>query len=345
MKRIIYLMLVAFCAIQLQSCSSDDDTAKISELEKNYLSIENAVYKDGDIPEATTEETLDGIDMSSQVMNGAMNYITIVTEKQIRKFYIGVKGVPGFWEYMPSNSEITDNSPNRVKRENTYYNTYLIPVMMSQSYSGNTTIILSGQLDNGDITTPVENDIYYIETMPGEIEIKLAFSNSKDVDLHLYTPNGEHIYYNNRGGTYVTDDGESISYGLDIDSNAGCNLDHKNKENIYIPSELIQNGTYKVVVNMYNNCDKSIPTSWSVVARYKGDLIKPDSGVNPAAGVYPIGVGCDDMTTVMTFTINNEESSKNNSKRLMRGTFKPTPLSEKDKMKIEEAEYLMQFAN
>lgn len=329
MKKFFYLLAMALFAIQFQSCSSDDETESVSELEKNYLSIENAVYNDGEFPSATTEDTLNGIDMSTQVMNGAMNYISIITEKNIQKFFIGVKGVSGYWEYVPSTTT----------RANTDYNTYVIPVMMSQSYSGNSTIILSGQLDNGDITAPVENEVFYIETMPGEIEVKLSFSNDKDIDLHLYTPSGEHIYYAHKGGTYTLDDGTEVSYGLDIDSNAGCSIDGINKENIYIPSELVENGTYTVVVNMYANCDNSISTSWSIVTRYQGELITPQSGANPSSGIYSVGAGTGDMTQVMTFTI-NDGTSETNAKRIKSSSFKPTPLSDMDKMKKEEAEFM-----
>lgn len=336
MKNYFYLLAMALFAIQFQSCSSEDEIVSTSELEKNYLSIENAVYNKGVFPEATTEETLDGIDMSTQVMNGAMNYISIITEKNIQKFFIGVKGVPGFWEYSPTSA---------TTRTSNACNTYVIPVMMSQSYTGNSTIVLSGQLDNGEVTAPVENEVFYIETMPGEIEVKLAFSNSKDVDLHLYTPSGEHIYYSNRGGTYTTEDGEEVTYGLDIDSNAGCHIDNVNKENIYIPSELVQSGTYTVVVDMYENCDPSIPTSWSIVARYQGELITPKSGVNPASGVYTTGAGNGDMTRVMTFTIDEDAapSSAARARRFMPKSFKPTPLTDMDEMKKEEAEYRIQF--
>lgn len=326
MKKCFYLLVVALFAIQFTSCSRDDE---VSDLEKYYFSIENAVYNKGKFPSATTEVTIDGIDMSSQVMNGAMNYISVVTEKNIQKFFIGVKGVKGFWEYI--SSTMNDNSTD---------NTYIIPVMMSQLYTGNATIILSGLLDNGEVTTPVEKDVFYIETMPGAIEVKLAFSNNKDVDLHLYTPSGEHIYYGNRGGTYMTDEGEEVTYGLDIDSNPGCYIDSVNKENIYIPSELIQSGTYTVVVDMYENCDPSIPTSWSIVARYQGDLITPTSGVNPASGVYPAGAGNGDMTRVMTFTIDEKKLTRSvGAKHFLPNSFKPIPLTDTDKMKMEETEF------
>lgn len=336
MKKYFYYLALALFAIHFQSCSNDEDTESTSELEKNYISIENAIYNKGKFPKATTDETLDGIDMSSQVMNGAMNFISIITEKNIQKFFIGVKNVPGFWEYVPSST---------TSRATTDYNTYVIPVMMSQSYLGNSTIMLSGQLDNGDITTPVEKDLFYIETMPGEVEVKLAFSNSKDVDLHLLTPSGEHIFYNNRGGTYTTDDGEVITYGLDIDSNADCDLDHVNKENIYIPSELVESGTYTVIVDMFSNCDPSIPTSWSIVARYQGELITPTSGKNPASGVYPVGAGVDDMTNVMTFTIDEKSITRSvRFKDLLPKSFVPSPQRDIDKIKMEKAKYRMQFS-
>ena len=328
MKKYYIFLLMALFAFQFQSCSNDDDSKEqISELEKNYLSIENAVYNKGDIPAATTDEKIDGIDMSSQVMNGAMNYISVVTEKNIKKFFIGIKGVEGYFEYVPQNEQTSRTSSS-------IYNTYVIPVMLSQSYTGNTTLILSGQLDNGDITAPVENEMFYIETKPGAIEIKLAFSNSKDVDLHLYTPSGEHIYYANRGGSYQTEDGSEITYGLDVDSNAGCNIDNINKENIYIPAELVKSGTYRVVVNMFDNCQPAIATNWSIVARYQGDLITPTQGVNPASGVYPIGAGDGDLTTVMTFTINDGTRSSSASKFRLQN-FHPTKLSDLDKMKLE----------
>lgn len=328
MKKFIYVMFSIIFATTIQSCSDKDDVEDISELEKNYFSIENGTYKRNEMPTATTAETLEGLDMSDQVMNGAMNYITLFTEQNVSKFFIGIKNVTGYWEYVPS--ETTSQASNT-------FNTYVIPVMISQNYSGNSTIILSGQLENGDVTQPVENEIFYIETMPGAIEVKLSFSNSKDIDLHLYTPSGEHIYFGNRGGLYTDEFGEEISYGLDIDSNAGCDLDNINKENIYIPAELVEDGTYTVVVDMYSNCQPSIATSWSIIAYYQGEKITPETGSNPASSTYPAGAGEGDMTRVMTFTIHegtvsragkDPQSIKNNWK------FTPTPLSETDQNKI-----------
>lgn len=327
MKKYFYLLAMAFFAIQIQSCSSDDDGgAPVNTLETNYLTIENAVFNDQDFPEATLEETLDGVDMSSQVMNGAMNYISVVTEKEIQKFFIGVKGVDGYWE-MDASTTIT---------RATQYNTYVIPVMISQNYFGNSVIQVSGMLTDGSITLPIEKEMEYIETKLGDLEVKLAFSNCKDVDLHLYTPSEEHIYYGHKGGTYYTEDGDTITYGLDIDSNAGCRIDSINKENIYIPQELIEAGTYKVVVNMYSNCDRTIPTSWSVVVRYKGELIATSTGENPATGVYPVGAGNGDHTEAMTFVIEEPEVRGARRSRIIPESFEPIPMTDMDMMKLAD---------
>ncbi|MDE5924308.1 MAG: hypothetical protein K2G75_03200, partial [Muribaculaceae bacterium] len=274
MKKICYILAALFVGMQLQSCSKDDDVKTVSELEEKFFTIENAEYFEGNFPEATTTEKLQGVDMSNQVMNGAMNYVTVVTDQKVSKFFLAAKEAEGYYEYVPEEKNTTSED----------YNSYVIPVMMSQSYSGNSTMVLSGELDNGTITKPVETELTYIETKVGALEVKLSFSNSKDIDLHLYTPNDEHIYYGNRGGTYVNADGEEISYGLDVDSNAGCSIDNINKENIYIPEELVEDGVYTVVVNMYSNCNSSIATNWSIVTRYQGELITPIEGSNPASG-------------------------------------------------------------
>lgn len=328
MKKVLLMMAMAVCAISLPSCSNDDDDDGKNKLEDNFFTIANSTYHKGEQPKGTISEALEGIDMSSQVMNGAMNYISVVTTQDVDKFYLGVKGVNGYLEYTPA--DVTSSGE---------YNSYVIPVMISESYTGNSTIVLNAALANGDITAASEKQIEYIETMPGAIEVKLAFSNNKDVDLHLYTPSGKHIYFGDRGGIYTDENGNQITYGLDIDSNAACNIDGINKENIYIPQELVENGTYKVIVNMYENCDRSIATNWSIITRYQGKIITPASGSNPASGVYAIGAGNSDNTVAMTFTISGAGNRSEIAAKTAKWSFRPATLTDNDIAKIEEAQY------
>ena len=129
----------------------------------------------------------------------------------------------------------------------------------------------------------------------------------------------------------------AVTYGLDHDSNAACDIDNLNNENIYIPAELIQAGTYTVIVDMYENCSPSIATSWSVVARYKGEEVHNEIGSNPASGVYPAGAGVGDMTQVIRFTLDEGISVSAVNRQIKAGSFKPTPLSPQALKKLEAA--------
>lgn len=329
MKKQMFIWCFALLGGILVSCSDDNGgNPGTSELEQEYFSIENAQYQAGQFPAATSTETLDGITVNDRALSGGMNFITIVTEANYSRFFVGVQGVDGYWEYVPETT----------RAEGDGYNTYSIPIIYSTDYNSDITMLVSAEDENGDVTIPYETEITYVESQSGDLNINLTFSNAKDVDLHLFMPNGEHIYFGNRGGSVETVYGEVVSYGLDHDSNAACNIDNLNNENIYIPAELIQAGTYEIIVDMYSNCEPSLPTSWSVIARYKGDLVNNMIGSNPASGVYPAGQPNGDMTPVIRFTLDEGVAANAVNMQIKQETFKAVPLSSKDLNKIEAAQ-------
>lgn len=80
----------------------------------------------------------------------------------------------------------------------------------------------------------------------GDVQVSLSWDTATDVDLHVVDPLGEEIYYKSK---------KSISGGvLDLDSNAGCNIDNINNENITWPKGKAPKGTYKVLVDFYEAC-------------------------------------------------------------------------------------------
>lgn len=325
--RSISCATLAFAALTLASCSDDDDKSPESknELEQNYFTIEDATYSESALPEATTSATIEGLSINNQAMSGGMNIITVVSEETYTTFYVGVAGVEGHYAYTPQTST-----------EESGYHSYTIPVMYSTSYNEDITMAICAKTAAGKITETTKTDVSFVESKTGALDIKLVFSNAKDIDLHLIMPSGREIYFGNRGGDVTLADGSVITYGLDHDSNAGCNIDNLNNENIYIPAELIENGTYTVKVNMWSNCDTSIPTSWSIVARYKGELIRNASGHNPASGVYPTGAGNGDHTEVMTFTITDGNIDINNDMSASHiKSIKPIELTEIDRFKLD----------
>lgn len=285
---------------------------------------------DDPFPAATTDYVLYDVTYNHKVLRGGSNIFTINTDKTFKRFYVGIKGIPGCLICSPVATTINGR------------NQYTITVIYGPDFDDDMIMLISGEEENGYITLPYEAKVEFEENHyeEGDLNINLTFSNAKDIDLHLYMPDGQHIFYDNRGGTVELEDGSTVTFGLDRDSNPNCNIDNLNNENIYIPAELIQPGTYRIEVNMYSNCDQNIETRWTINARYNDEFITPTTGKNPASGVYPVGAGNGDHTNVMEFIVT--ESNGRASSRIKPGTFVPIPLSDMDEMKWMEEKFLME---
>ncbi len=344
MEKLKYLSLVlavALCA-GFVACSDDDEdtgivpegqpeqpeTSVIDEYTANFFSIEGASFHEGSLPEPTTDEEIGSVSYNDRALTGGMNFIVINSEKQYQKFYIGVDGQDGYWEY----------NPNSMRSSTTYYT---IPIMYGTGYNQDLSMVIIGVDENGNVSVQYIFNVTHVESESGDLNINLTFSTPKDVDLHLITPSGNEIYYGNRGGVIEVGD-QSVSYGLDHDSNPACNLDYLNNENIYIPAELVENGEYRVVVNLYSNCTSAYDCSWAVVTRYKGNIIpnELEGWNNPATGTYAANAYRGDRTTIMKFTITEAKTDvEENIRSLSAKRFTPRELTDAELEKIEfEAE-------
>ena len=308
----------------------EDLEAIVKELAEKYFFIEDAEFVKGEFPQGTTSTNLEGITINNKALTGGMNYVTVVSAVKYDEFYVGIAGVDGYFKFRP-------NPENIAFDEDTYMYTFTVPMVFGPDYNINITVLISAMMPDGYVTPTVEETVEHVESLPGDLHVNLTFNNEKDVDLHLITPDGTRIYYGNRGGSVELSDNSVIEYGLDHDSNAACNIDGLNNENIVIPAALIQPGLYTVIVDMYANCDPSIATSWSVVTRYKDAIIPASSGSNPVSGTYPAYAPSGDQTVVMQFEITDGESSSRSADRLKvkEGTFKATPLNKFDLLKLE----------
>ncbi|MBQ9076670.1 MAG: hypothetical protein IJY31_02355 [Muribaculaceae bacterium] len=299
-------MMLAMCAGFI-ACSDDDEEEIVAEetpsptmeeeYSDNFFSIEGASFHEGNLPEATSEEEIGNVSYNDRALSGGMNFIVVNSEKAYQKFYVGIEGKEGYWEYNPN----TSRSSSTI---------YTIPIMYGTDYNQDLVMVIIGVDENGNITVHYIFTVTHVDSESGDININLTFSTPKDVDLHLYTPSGKHIYYGERGGT-TTINGEQVSYGLDHDSNPACRLDYLNNENIYIPAELVENGEYRVEVDLYSNCSRAYDCSWAVITRYKGNIIPNElSGYNnPAMGTYEANAYNGDHTTIMKFTITDADNA------------------------------------
>lgn len=100
---------------------------------------------------------------------------------------------------------------------------------------------------NGDVSGPriISNVLSAIQNIPaptqsagtGIITVTLEWGSQPDLDLHIYEPNGMHLFYMQQHGT---------SGYIDVDDTNGYGPEH-----YYVSCDTLQEGTYTVGVNYY----------------------------------------------------------------------------------------------
>ena len=132
-----------------------------------------------------------------------------------------------------------------------------------------------------------EQTLSVINVGTGDVQISVAWTGASDVDLHVFDPSGEEIYYANKtaasGGT------------LDLDSNPACAIDNKNNENIVFPTGSAPSGDYRVVVDYYDDCGVA-RSDWVVTVQRK------DQEPLTFIGSFVGGSGSNPPAEVTTFT-------------------------------------------
>jgi hypothetical protein len=92
----------------------------------------------------------------------------------------------------------------------------------------------------------------------GDVQITLTWTNTADLDLHVFDPNNEEIFWNHT---------HSASNGvLDVDD-----IDGYGPENIYWPQGEAPNGEYKVYVHHYPWPDQPSNSNYSVLITAFGE--------------------------------------------------------------------------
>jgi hypothetical protein len=97
----------------------------------------------------------------------------------------------------------------------------------------------------------------------GDVKVTLRWYTEDDLDLHVFDPDGNEIYYRN---DQVDNGGQ-----LDVDSNAACSdMTDTPVENIFWPSGGAPEGSYEVSVVYYMNCVSSDPVDFEVTIHVDG---------------------------------------------------------------------------
>jgi len=107
-------------------------------------------------------------------------------------------------------------------------------------------LLFAGADGAGNVGPFVELPITVTQVGTGDIQVTLSWDANSDVDLHVVEPGGEETYYARR---------TSPSGGhLDLDSNAGCQIDGVRNENISWPEGRAPRGVYSVRVDYWSSC-------------------------------------------------------------------------------------------
>ncbi|MBS2032260.1 MAG: hypothetical protein JST54_30450 [Deltaproteobacteria bacterium] len=162
----------------------------------------------------------------------------------------------------------------------------------------------NGPCNNGACATGYTcvNNACVLNGAAGEVQVTLSWDALEDLDVHVVEPNGCAIWYGNTNRPTGTSQC-SASGSLDRDSNAGCQTDGINIENVICPSSGVPSGTYSVIVDEYEHCDASTSFNFAVqvrvngvVTEHCGTLLASDQDTCASANSCPSG-------KVFTFTV------------------------------------------
>lgn len=192
------------------------------------LTVNNVLFADRNTQKAT-DVFGDLLKGAKKPVKGPANVEEISIEKFIREVLPTATSIEALVENRHTGNLVSlvapvyPDAPNMLKWDNNF----------SWSY-------------NGEVTDSIKERVKAAGgKVEGALRISLAWNNGDDLDLHMRTPRGEHLYFGNRraGGAY-----------LDLDMNGMDKHDDLNPvENIIFERESqIEEGIYKVWVNQYN---------------------------------------------------------------------------------------------
>jgi hypothetical protein len=224
----------------------------------------------GALPSGTAGPAMSVAGVSGAV-NGGSAQVQLSRGTAFQRVLVGVQGVDAYYDVvLPSSTSLEGLVVG------------LAPGMVDGSLQMR--YVAAGAVGLGEMVTQT---LRVIRVGTGDVQVSIAWSGASDVDLHVFDPAGEEIFYDNK---------QSASGGLlDLDSNAACSIDGRNAENVVWPTAGAPHGTYRVVVDYYDDCGVA-KTDWIVTLQVEGAEPRTFSGSFTGIGATT------PMLQVATFT-------------------------------------------
>ncbi|MBN1423087.1 hypothetical protein JXA88_00895 [Candidatus Fermentibacteria bacterium] len=209
--------------------------------------VVGATYVDEELPTPTAGVTITNVVGDSVIINGGSMEVTLTCSVPATAVVVGVPNARGYFR-LP-----TTGLPGEVS----------MVILISQSAAGSFVLQFMSEEPGPAYGVVARFNPTLIRVGSGDVQVSLSFRPSQDVDLYLVEPTGEEIYYANP---------VSASGGvLDLDSNAACQQDHVNNENITYDTGTPPSGEYVVRVNYWMSCDGG-GADFRVVVAVRGEV-------------------------------------------------------------------------
>jgi hypothetical protein len=240
------------------------------------------------LPEGSVD-VIEEVRVNGEAVEGGSTSLTIITTEKLDTLYIYVEGEDGFY-VQPLNDGDCDEI------EGGKYSCFVVLQFNQTLEDESLKFTISGKTASGQVAEETEKkEVKTKGAESGNLQISVSWDQFDDVDLHVWTPSGGHVYYENK---------EAGNAKLDFDSNPDCNIDEINSENIYIDAPL-EVGEYTVEIRMFRKCNTSpkVGARYHVTANYNGKFI--DFAPEKQTGKFEASATGDAKIEIGTITVRN----------------------------------------
>lgn len=237
-------MLTVAAAVALMSCESPKQLGPGLLIEDLIPRVSNAdgtiqaelVAGPAPVGGSGNAATISGV---GSVVNGGSAQVSVAASQSYNAVIVAIPGFENYWKLtLPGDVPAAD-----------------VVVSMAPTLTASTFQLRYAVMSGGALGAYGTQNVRVTHVGTGDVQVSVSWSGASDVDLHVFDPSGEEVYYSNlnaaSGGT------------LDLDSNPACSIDNINNENIVWPVGQAPHGTYRVVVHYYDDC--GVPESDYVV--------------------------------------------------------------------------------
>lgn len=232
-----------------------------------------ATYHEGNPPGGSGGSAVNAQIVGATIVGGS-SQLDVSSASGFSTVIVAVDGVSGYYELDGVTASASHRSPAVSAQGGTTSATIILTI--AQTPPSNTfTIRTAAGADANSVGQYATTGVSLVTVGTGDVQVSISWDAATDVDLHVVEPSGEEVYY---GHPQSATGGE-----LDLDSNAGCQIDNKDNENITWPTGQAPHGTYIVRVDYYDACAVA-QTHYVVTVQAKGSEAKTFSGTLTGAG-------------------------------------------------------------